>query len=841
VKKGDENALSLVSDKEGALADPEWSEFLPVPDPEIIKILSYLSLYDLISLKDIISVMKVNRKAHWLARIALHDHYKDESKKQFVVKLNNDPFLQYLPNIAWDLPIVKDRKFIDYVQLMVGVVIEPENQAAFDRLSVCFNSLINKPQFPPNWNGRLVKDANELQEQAQCILKDFSQETIQTATSWIQLMDQCPQSYTLMQREMLWRRYRFLASEISTLLLFARIKNVVRANQQNPPHQPIDYLGLLINPEYSCWLTGYGLIALDAYIPGIFPLVVREALRLFKKIDKDEAENERLAQIERVLDQLTPDDLLRYIPEDQYDKEYKNPPADPVDQMVHYNRTLADRKRGPLIEAIKDDYSLLLKKMSGAVLFRIERSDWRRNPPENEFDLKEFRIVPLILQRAILLRNLKPDEIVKLLLIIRDNDKCTAISHEDYRALWPCFTFGLLMEWLAKEHKSCVYDYVKVILTQQELLEKFDDPKDPRNTQILSLARYLHSDDLEEILNSPIFLVWLKKKKKASEDKKREENADASEGENTLLMELAKTPDTYFDITITKNPNSARLLTHNEIMELVLIKDSCNIEHLIKHDAVLNKMTGTELFNATHRNIKCRNYIADGHLWRLDNNNHLIVFSARQINYLKKSNNELIIFIQKLSTELQRRVERCSDRMTSAQWLDLACLTPDLGVIIANQYLDNLDDVDLAALNRHFQQHETIPQLIYAVQNNRRKEIIELKVAEEQKQQLIIEQQYAEQEADRANRLSPRIVSWNLISRPRSSSENSAEPIIAPKRDRWKTYLAITLLALACFIGFCLVAIGIASAIGVSVAVTITAAARMVKLLPVVDFGQAYV
>jgi hypothetical protein len=483
-----------------------------------------------------------------------------------------------------------------------------------------------------------------------------------------------------------------------------------------------------------------------------------------------------------------------------------------------------------LIEAIKDDYSLLLKKMSGAVLFRIERSDWRRNPPENEFELKEFRIVPLIFQRTLLLQNLNPDEIIKLLFMIRTHDKCSAFSHEDYRALWSFLTTDLLMKWITQE-KSCTDDYVKAILMHNELLNKFDD------TQVVSLAKHLGVDTFEELLNCPVFRARLQKNQN-----------DNPQGSNKLLMILAQDPETHLNIPITENPYTAALLTHDEIIALMMNTKKCtNTTFLVKHDVVLNKLTSAELFGAVEGSLACCEHIANGHLWRL-NDPDLVKFIESHLCYLEHEDIEQLNgFLKIFPAELEKR----SMTLTSAQWLSLARIYPDLGVMIANDYLNKMVDSDLEQLSQDYRENEIIQERIKSLKDqrihdarrqqeeaeNERRRQNELR-AEERRLQLIANLQHAErsanQDANRVDRLSPHVVIQHLAPNIRFSSECRAELAIAPKRNRWQIYLAIVLLALACFIGFGLVSIGLGSIIGIPVALTITA-----TLFPFLSWGSA--
>ena len=750
--------------------------FLNIPADVILIILRHLPL-----LADLRHFSWLNRYGHRLASVVRIERFR--------AILANSLLWRYLPVMARDQQEAVGVPFIEYYALGANVIIPPEKRQLYLSLSSFWTTLAGSRRCPNNWNGILINDWTDLQAMAKSIIRHLPPDLSVLPTNFHQFMNLCAPNYSPEEELALYQRYHALESLMSTLMLFLRMASIKWHNQLHQ-NQQIDWITILINPLHSCWLTGFGLIALDSYVPGIFSGLVREALRIFQRDQTEETKDQRqlaehrLKGIECLLGRLEKADLLTYIsPEDN--REGQSVPDDPVDRQAYYDNKHADRKRRLFIDAIDANYEFLMGKLSEAVLFRIERSDYKRA------SLEKFRVIPRILNSRFLLSQFSKEGIAKILCLVTMNEKNDLIN--DHPVLHPFLTFDVLEAWMI-EAKPNTFGYAKIILSQKELLAKMD------NAQVVSIAQYLGTERFGALLNSPVF------RERLDHDK-----ATNDRGINNLLMQLAQLPEWSFDFVIATNPYTASLLTHDEIITLFKMENSIAYGELVKHESVLKKLDSAELLGLIDIHPTTSFHIASHHL-RIFTNCDLVQFVRKNLHHLDRRP-KFKILLETLPPVLAER----SGSLTSSQWLEFGCIHPNLALIIPDNHIEQLVEADFAKLIAAHSENTLVREKISAICEERRKEAVKRqaeaeKIAEERRQR------------EREQQLATIVVR-----RPEPPTRVQVSPPIAlmtssASKKPWRSKILEGLLIIVGLLGIGLLILGIASGIGIPIAVTITSA-----------------
>ena len=746
--------------------------FANIP-PDVI-----LIILRLLSSQDLHHISWMNRTGHWLANRIRIERYRSI--------LANSLLWRYLPAMAQDHPEAAGVHFIEYYIQGAYVTVPPERHHLYQSLSSFWATLVGSRRFPKNWNGTLINDWTELQTMARAIISNLPSDCRQLPANFHLFMNLCSPEYSQEQELALCQRYHALDSLMSTMMLFLRMGPIRKYNQEHQD-QPLDLIAELINPQHSRWLTGFGLIALECYLPGIFEELVREALGIFGRNRERESETDklkaerRLSGIECLLGRLSEADLLTYI------SRQNDPPRDPnhahlLEQLANFDQTFIDSKRRLFMDVIGARYEFLMRKLSETVLFRIERSN------RSCFSLRELRILPQIIDSPLLLRQFSNEGLVKLLSLVRGKETNVLISN--HPCLYPFLTFEVLERWVGLENDRRT---AKAILTQEELLATLN------HHQIVCIAQYLGSDCFAETLNNPVFLETLKR----------------DPAGNRLLMQLALLPDLFFDVAIARNPYIASLLTHDDIMTLFNTEDGNTTAELLKHDSVLKKLSSSELLEAVIIHPAEFFDIAKNQLkWFSDDD--LIKLARRGFSYPDTAP-QFNIILEAFPTELERR----TTSLTSSHWLELGCMHPNLALIIPDKHIERFVYADLGRLITAHSENRLVRQKMSAI----REELCKKTEREETEVERISQERWQRERQQQLTRI--------MVKQPEPTVQMSpAIPLMtfSISKNRWGRKILEGLLIIVGLIGIGLIILGIASGIGVPIAVTITGA--LLSFLP---------
>jgi hypothetical protein len=631
------------SDKNSDLPQEEsrnLERFLPFSEEINLHILRFFGSQDLHQ-----RVALVNPNAYRLANIVQVERYQRI--------LAHSQLWRCLPAIVSDTPGQDEGAFIHYLtQALTAPVVLPVEWAVINStFSAFINAWMVQFNLPLGQLGMGVSSYTDIQSKARSLMtllgSEQHQESFLACTELKEVINLANDQVLKIEA---WYQYDSLDRIFSSLLLFIALS-----------HSPVEYrLTVMCTPHLSRGLTGTGLMALETRMPGTFPSIVREAIRINALPIKLDEDNARLKTIENILVQLTEDNLLSYL----------------ASGAIHERRLI-------FIEAIRANYGFMMEKLSEAVLLKTERPCDRQRP------LNEFFILPCILQSSLLLKQLSKKGLIDLLNRIYYKEIEQTIRQ--HPALFPLLTFEVLKDWVNSDELKT--RLVKSILTQKELLKKLN------HDQIVILAKDLIHSDSDIVLESPIF----------------QEILSMDTPQNNLLMKLAAASrENYLGCSIAKNHFTASLLNKSQIKRFISDFDgSC--DEFAKHDSIMAQFSTNEIFMMMESNPFAFYYPAYNRLKEFTHD-QFVSFSTECLEprWLSNYPEEFIsLLLTSLPLELDRRAVS-DNRMSESQWFNMACSHPDIGLFIAQKYLHKIF-FHLSPL-RDFYREKEVPEIVSLAQ-----------------------------------------------------------------------------------------------------------------------------
>jgi hypothetical protein len=623
---------------------PEEELLFPFPTELNLCILRFFSSKELLQ-----KLALVNRKSYRLSNIVVVERYER--------LLAHSQLWRCLPAIASDTPGEGESSFLHYItQVLAAPGALPPNWAANNcRLAAFVEAWVNQFNTPIMNLSQGVDSAAAIQAKAQTLLINLGGDTKpQAFLEYTEFKDLLRLIDNHAAKVKVCQQYDELDQIFSTLLLFIAFSFCPAEHR----------LAIMLNSHFSRGLRGEGLLALDTstLIEGLLTI----ALNIHIMPVKSDAQNEQLIGIENILARLSEANLLTHLASDRFRERCR-----------------------VFIEAIRANYTFVLKKLSEAVLLKLEGpKDWPR-------PLNQFFVIPHILRNPVLLGQMSKSGLIEVLNRIHHDAMEKTIA--EHPALYPVLTFDVLIDWL-KSSEAYNSERVTIILTQKELLEKLN------HDQIVILAKRLISDDFAKILAHRVF------KAKLVKDPAR----------NQLLMRLGgRISDAQLDIQIAKNPEIASLLTSDEIM--LLVKSSPSIhKHIIKHDHVLDKLTSRQIRKIVKNKTAAAYYMASQRLDRLNNQDLILFFAYHLTPTALKRAPERNSILEKLPIEIDKR----SDTLSGSEWLKLSCINPEIGLFVAEKYIKQFSNHQLYQLRDYYSNNSKIFQLISEAFKWRRTSII---------------------------------------------------------------------------------------------------------------------
>jgi hypothetical protein len=591
---------------------------------------------------DLKKVALVNKEGHALSSAV--------RIKRFQQRLENSTLWRCLPSLVNNSPGEGEKSFIAFVRSALGLqfllvdswALKNNTCSAFLR-----NWIIKFPNTLEQLGFQITSPA-DIQAKAQSLLRMVCSEEKIACFEDCSTLSACMDLVGDPLKITAWQLYDELDQLFSCLILFIAAS---RSTNQNR-------FWLIAESPLNRGLTGSGLITLEASFPTIYYRLVMEAIRIHGLAQPTDAETRRITEIESLLARVTEADNLRYIELEQLPVHIFHPMAPTPQRKI-------------FIEVLRKNYEFMFEKMTLAVLLRLEFS------PEKFRDFNQLFVIPHVLKNVFLLKKLNAKGLVAILTKVDNNELPKVI--QDNPHLYSFITFEVIAGLVNTKLPGII---IVFFLTQPEILGKLD------HDQIVTLAKHLVYTEFDKVLESPAFQDMLAK------DPCR----------NKLLMKLSQTEGKCFlSEEIAKNPYASSLLTVSEIM-LLIENDISVYKPFAKNDVVLNKLNSQQLLTFFKKTPNKKNLIAKNRLDKFTNND-LVLLVQNAICTLPQFMWTTDQLIEALPSELIRRAASGGpdgQKMTSNHWFSLACSHTELGLFIADHYLDQLWENHLVDLRTFY-------------------------------------------------------------------------------------------------------------------------------------------
>lgn len=541
----------------------------------------------------------------------------------------------FLPVIAQNTPESGGVKFIEYVLRNTLFSFNNDELARISTVSGLWLSLFHgQQQIPKEWIGIPINSTDAFSSLAMVLIryqeseKDFS-------------------SSQLSERDVfhLWRVYHDLECSLSTVLLFYECATFSRRVEAQ-----MSYVSKLFESPLVRWLTGSHLVTLNRFSAGIFTDTIRLAIEL-RSMNEKQAKSQ-LYKIERILAQLTEEDLLNYL--------------SPLN-MLSVSQIFS--------EVIQHNYELILNKFSVDLIFRL------LTPRHFQYEEKE-RVLP---HRR----------------IQRDRDPASRRSFFQAEG-------GISM--LPRRHTQpkrkqfvfCNSEIASQILSNSILTKKLNSNQlvqvlaelDPQN--IGAVCKNNHH--LRSVLTFDILNDWL------NDDPLTSANiANFILTYRECFPRLVEEHFNFFETRLDRNYNKHNISNYKPYCKLrKMVASNPDLETPGLYDDVtwladaINALNSHLLYKAICNNHDLTYHVICNYLYKFDNSD-LIIFTKNCISSLDQFPKFGMLF-EKLSVALEER----TNALQSSHWLELTLIHREIAVIIANKYLTKLDHSDLNRFARAY-------------------------------------------------------------------------------------------------------------------------------------------
>ncbi len=689
-------------------------------------------------------------------------------KRQFLKKFSASHWWKFLVALADNIPGEGNNKFVDV--LILGMGAGTRIPAGWREENDTLSAYITRRMtwFPDKIQhlGFGVSGYEDIQKKAQTLLALMCPENDRTQFNGCTTLNDCMALVGSTNKITAFQEYHDLDRLFSCLILF-ELMSTQQANNR---------LNFLIQTPFSRGLTGEGLITLECQFQGIFPALVREAIRLFQIDVKAEADKNRLKVIEKLLGRLTEADILRYV-----DTETEKPPfllGIPLQRQI-------------FIEVLRSNYDFLIAKMTFAVLIRVEGTVLDRT-------CFKSLLIPHVIQSRFILSRLKSNELLSLLKILREAEVAEII--ENHSLLQPLCTVDIMEELL--KNKTGRSGLVRVFLSNKILLDKLSDD------HIVAFNKQLSMLDFEAVIGSESLRARMR-----------------AASNNELLMRLAKANQIYtIDYKPMKNLDIFDVLTAYQAVELFDYKKIHFHDVLFNSITLMDKLSSTQLIHVLREyDPKSCLTLIQGRLHKFTTEDLLLL--VKSLVSEKKPTDISTYLLEALPAEIDRRVSlKMGDdfRVDSKALCALSCTHPQLGCYILDHHVDSLATDEYLSIKKHYPltPYDSNSPILIAIQKaySRQSEIVD--------RNLLIRRAKRYQSSARSpstQQLGNSPLSYQVVredpDEPKSPQETSLM-----NEDEWSWIYFI--LQLICIIGavfgLLLTISGIGSALGISMIVSAT-------------------
>lgn len=753
-----ESIESIVSDTEqGDLqpADPASEANLPFPVPREM----CLHIFSFLNTAHLQSTAIVSRQSYSLSA--------EIRKRQFLAKHSNSHWWKFLVALADNVPGEGEKKFVEVLILGMGPNIRIPN--GWREANVTLSSYVTQRMrwFPGKIQclGLGISGYEDIQKKAQTLLDLMCAAHDRTALNACTQLRGC---YALVEdknKVVAFQHYDDLDRIFSCLILF----ELMRGEQTN------NRVNFLISTPFARGLTGAGLIALECQFEGIFPALVREAIRLFQIQEKQEAELQRLKTTEKLLGRLTEADILRYI-----DTETDKPP-------FLYRIPL---QRQLFVEILQSNYEFLMAKMTFAVLIRVECTIRGTNQFES------LLLIPHFIKSHFILSRLTPEELLTMLKILRESQVAMVIH--DHPVLQSYCTVEIMQELL--KAKTCRSGVASVFLANKTLLDKLNDD------HVVAFAEHFSDTDFDSVLESAAMLDRLR--------------ADAS---NSLLMRLAKIDNrTYFGRVVLANLVVSSLLTADQAVELFDFSTQ-NQTPLFDNNPLIDKLSSAQLIHLILKTIysEYEKLIIDRRLHKFTKRDLMLLIQ----NFVseRKSTDMGNYLLTSLPPEIDRRLSHDIDadlRLDSEALCTLGCAHHQLASYILEHHGERLDTNEYLLIRNHYPPNSYDPntpvRIAIAKERQRRLEIFERKSKAADTKPLMDSNPPASAPITR------RVYSSYQQEKHKDPDRKTLPPLVSDEEWAMVYFIIQILCIIGAVLGLLLAISGIGSAVGVSIITSAT-------------------
>lgn len=763
VLRGELNNLSDVTqaDEERKDSRPNDSTLpanLPFPIPREM----CLHIFSFLNTQNLQSTALLSRQSYALSA--------EIRKRHFLKKFSNSHWWKFLIALAENVPGEGEQKFVDVLILEMGPGTRIPN--GWRETCATISSYVTRwMEWYPDKIQRLgfgVSGYEDIQKKAQSLLAMMCNDNVRTDFHACTTLKECIALVEDKNKIVALQHYDDLDRLFSCLILFEFMS--VR-----PAH---DRLNFLIRTPFARGLTGEGLIALESQFPGLFPALVREAIRLFQIEVKLAADQQRLEAIERILGRLTEADILRYI-----GTETDTPP---FISRIPLQRQI-------FIDALRSNYEHLLTKMTIVILERLEH----QNKHKRYREFKDLLVVPHVVQNSLILSKIGSENILSLFNLLSESDVAEVINK--YVLLQPYCSVEIMQELLKVDvgHSALA----KVFLSNKILLDKLSDD------HIFAFAQHLMYSDFEDVLNNHA----LQEKLQTFPD-------------NALLMRLAKSNNkARLGRYILRNTTVSLLLTADQAIEVYNYTPTYFDEPFISNIALMDKLSSGQLI---HLLRYCGNKfdltVVQGRLHKFTNSDLVLLVRSK---VSKDTATELGNYLlESLPAQIDRRVSPDIEphyRLNSDVLCKLGCVHQQLACYILDHYGDRLSTNEYVLIRDH-----------YPLNSYDSNTPIRFAIAKEQEKRL--ERLKRTSKASVTNS-SPTVTSPSTITHKKSTPSNHKtrkdphEPkptqetsLLSEDEWSWVYFIIQLLCVIGAVFGLLLAISGIGSAAGIGIVSTIT-------------------